>query len=429
MAAESFGEALRRLRRERGYSSIRQFAEAVNYSIPYLSEIERGAKQANQRVATACDRVLGTGHFLTALVEAEAPVAPDDASTTLESDFVTLREVAMAAAHESTSRAAAEGSVSVSPTSIEQVRSDVELVAARYGEIPPVDLLLEARRVRDLAIKLADRTRRPSQTSDLYITAGQACALMAVASFDLNVWQAATEQARAAYLYGEIVNSDSLQAWARGFQALTAYWSGRPEEATRLADAGLELAPSGTPSIRLYNIAARAWSHLGDTERTRAALASAERERDSIGANGTDDLHDRIGGQFGWGPARQAMCSASALLRIGDVDHAIAQARLAIELRQKDRTGALVDAKAAADLAAAEVERGNLDAAEAALAIAWDVEPSHRRHPLVSRLAGIAERLTDDRYRRVSEARDIRDQIEAYTSDSAPRTLPPGLAQ
>lgn len=58
-------------------------------------------------------------------------------------------------------------------------------------------------------------------------------------------------------------------------QALTAYWCGRPREAVELADAGLRLAPDGTARARLHSISARARSHVGAEDDTRAALALA----------------------------------------------------------------------------------------------------------------------------------------------------------
>ena len=194
--------------------------------------------------------------------------------------------------------------------------------------------------MRDQAFWMAERTRRPAQIAELYLATGQLCALMSVASFDLAVWSAAVEQAHAAAAYAELADHRPLQAWAHGMQALTAYWCGRAREAVELTSAGLALSSAGTARARLYSISARAWSHLNDADNTRAALAQADRERDSIGEAGDDELHDVIGGEFGWMPARQAMSSASALLRIGDSAHAADRAREAI--RRTTRIGLAV---------------------------------------------------------------------------------------
>jgi len=334
------------------------------------------------------------------------------------------RELVMAAAHESMGHATDSGSDVIPEASIEQLHADVVRAAREYRDTPPLMMLAETRRLRNTAWMLLDRTRRPAQKADLYLASGQLCALMSVASFDLAVWDAAEEQARAAYTYAEIVDHPGLRAWTRGMQSLVAYWSGRPREAARIAAAGADAAPAGKARVRLLCISARAWSHLGDADRTKAALDAATREFEDTGDDGTDELHDEIGGEFGWGHARMAMCSGTALLRIGDAASAAAQAALAMQLHDEDGSGALVAAKARADLAQAELMRGQLDAATAALDPLWTLPSEHRRHGLVGRLTDVGRVLTSNDYRTAGEAASLRDRIEVFTAESAPRALP-----
>jgi tetratricopeptide (TPR) repeat protein len=258
---------------------------------------------------------------------------------------------------------------------------------------------------------------------ELYLVAGQICALMSVASFDLAAWPAAIEQAHAAAAYAELAGHPALEAWASGMQALTAYWCGRAREAVSLADAALAIAPDGTARARLYSISARAWSHLGAAASTREALALADQERDSIGQAGDDELHDVIGGEFGWGPARQAMSSASALLLIGDSSGAADRAREAIRLGTQDHAGKLVGMRAQADLACAELAQGELDAADEALRPVWELAPEHG---LVERLCGVAGVLTRSPFAGAAGAAALAERIETFAADSAPRSLPPG---
>jgi transcriptional regulator with XRE-family HTH domain len=332
----------------------------------------------------------------------------------------------MAAAHESSSRAAADGGQVVPAASIEQVRADVGRLAHSYSVMPPVAFLADARRTRDLAFWLVERTHRPAQAADLYLALGQVCGLMSVASFDLAVWPAAIEQAHAAYVYADLAGHRSLQAWARGVEALNAYWCGRPREAVDLAEAGLARAPDGIARARLHSILARAWSCLGAVDRTRAALAAADQAREFAGEAGTDDLHDGVSGEFGWGPARQAMCLGSALLGIGDPKGAAGRAAEAIRLRPEDHTGSLVDMTARADLASAELARGRLDAAGEALAPVWGLAPSHRRHSLVKRLDDLAGALVVPRFAKTPGAVVLAERIEVFAHESAPRSLPAG---
>lgn len=239
----------------------------------------------------------GTGEYLRALGQSRG--GPSGAPR--ERQLVTVEDVAVAAARESTTVAAANGAQQISSASLEQIRADVEYLATDFSAMTPLDALLEARRIRDLATELVERTRKPAHTAELYMAAGLSCGLLSVASFDLAIWSAAAEQSRAAYLYAELVDHRSLQAWVRGQQALIAFWSGRSRDASKFAAAGLQLAAAGTPRARLHSIAARAWSHLGVVDRARDALIAAARERDAAGDAGDDDVHDRIGGQFGWG--------------------------------------------------------------------------------------------------------------------------------
>ncbi len=432
MVPESFGAALRELRVQQGWS-LRHFADSVHYSPAYLSEIERGIKRPTAEVARRCDDALDASGLLAAraAVEDHAPPRPPTSERieSLAQMPVTVTEVAMAAAHESTSSAADDGAQNVPTMSVEQVQHTAVQLARGYHRQPLLSTLLAARTLRDLARRMAEATRKPRQTGDLYQVAGQACGIMSVASFDLAIWPAATEQARAALVYADLIDDASLRSWAHGTLALTAYWSGDPREAGNYAARGLLDAPAGTPRARLHGIAARAWSHLGDADRARSAIEDAARERQTIGMQGDDALYDGVGGEFGWGPARQAMCDASTWLRLGQADEAAASAREAIRLRRSDDTGNLVDVKASIDLAAAELLRGRLDAVVDVLAPVWEVGSEFRGHGLVARLDNVSAHLQEPRYREAPEARTLMAQIEAFAAESAPRALPPGSDQ
>jgi hypothetical protein len=333
-----------------------------------------------------------------------------------------LEEVTIMAAHES-SRHAAESDGSASPVVIEQVQAEVWRLARGYADTPPLRLLAEARQARNLAYTALDRTKRPAQTKDLYLAAGQLCGLMAVASFDLAVWEAAAEQARSAHVYAELVDHAGLRAWARGTQALIAYWTGRPRQAIIHVEAGLDGAPAGAAEARLRCIEARAWSHIGgDPSRTTEALRAADEAHTAD--HGGDDLHDEIGGEFGWGSSRHAACAGTALLGIGDAAGAVDRARQAIELLPDDPFGGLVAERAHIDLAAAELALGRLDAADASLASVWLVPIPQRRHSLTDRLVQMARVLSSTRWRDDHQAAELRDRIEMFNTEAEARALP-----
>ncbi|WP_426622928.1 helix-turn-helix domain-containing protein [Leifsonia sp. McL0607] len=53
----AIGSVLRRLRTERG-ATLRELSESSRVSVPYLSEIERGRKEASSEILAALCRVL-----------------------------------------------------------------------------------------------------------------------------------------------------------------------------------------------------------------------------------------------------------------------------------------------------------------------------------------------------------------------------------
>lgn len=328
---------------------------------------------------------------------------------------------ATAIAHESMQHAA-EMSGNVDLVTIEQVQAEAWRIARAYTAMTPMAVLGEARRARDLTYLLLDQTRRPSQTRDLYLVAGQLCGLMAAASFDLAAWDATAEQARAAYLYGELIDHPGLRAWTRGHQALLAYWTGRPQHAVTLAEAGLAEAPPGSPRARLYGIVARAWSHVGNETETRAAITAADRTRES--AQCDDDLHDEVAGEFGWGPSRHAACMGSALVQIGDGSAAAERISTALDLLPTDQDGGLLAERAYCDLANAELVRKDLDAASRALEPVWRLPAPHRSEGVTGRLIKAERMLVTKDWQHERKAADIREQIVLFNAQASVRALP-----
>jgi hypothetical protein len=330
-------------------------------------------------------------------------------------------DAVVAIAGESADLAASEAARMVAPMSVGQLMGAFEQLARRYADVPPLEMLDQARRLRDESHRLSERTRAPAQLADLHLVTGAACGLLARASWDLGAWSAAIEQAHAAGTYGQVIGHSGLQAWAAGTEALIAFWRGRPENAVDAAERGLQLAPLGTPRARLRCIAARAWAYLGATGRVRAELASADQALGQAGGLNAEILHDEIAGEYGWNPARHAMCAATALLVAGDLDGAAARAREAITFPADGRApDDLVSVKAQADLACVELASGRLDAAQDALSPVWGVAPEFRSYPLIGRLESAAAALTRPRYARTRSAIDLGERIQAYCDASAP---------
>ena len=324
-------------------------------------------------------------------------------------------------ARESADFAASEAARMVAPMSVMQLMGELEQLARSYADVPPLEMLDQARRLRDESHRLSERTRVPAQLADLHLVTGGACGLLARSSWDLGAWSAAIEQAHAAGVYGRIIGHSGLRAWAAGTEALIAFWRNRPQDAVDAAERGLQLAPSGTPQARLHCIAARAWAYLGAMDRVRAELAAADQALGQAGGLNAEILHDEIGGEYGWGQARHAMCAATALLVAGDLDRAATRAREAITLRTDGHAlDELVTAKAQADLACVELASGRLDSAQDTLSPVWEVAPEFRSYPLIGRLESAAAALMRPRYVHSRSATDLGERIRAYCDTSAP---------
>jgi transcriptional regulator with XRE-family HTH domain len=79
LVREAIGDVLRSRRRERGLT-LRELSDAARVSLPYLSEIERGRKEASSEILAAVAPELGLSlsevfvGVTRALAPAEAPV-------------------------------------------------------------------------------------------------------------------------------------------------------------------------------------------------------------------------------------------------------------------------------------------------------------------------------------------------------------------
>jgi tetratricopeptide (TPR) repeat protein len=336
------------------------------------------------------------------------------------------RELTMTA-HESSEHAGFVASRRLEPVTLEQLHDDVVQIAGRYAYTPPLYVYGDAKRVRDRGFELLEWTRRTEQQDDLYLLIGQACGLLASVSFDLGNRDAATEQARSAWIYGKHIGHDGLCAWARGMQALIAYWSGRPLEALRFVREAQEYAPPGTPLVRLRCIEARAWAHLGDLDETARAIQAAQNARQQ--ASGRDDLHDGIGGEFGFDEARQARCNGSAYLELGAAEPAIEETQRAIELFAgllAERRWFKVEVQAHTDLSAAHLLNGELDGAREALVPVFAVPPELRIEGLTKRLGRVRALLVRSPFRRSQQARQLGEHVEDFIANAAGRMLPSG---
>ncbi|MEU1985107.1 helix-turn-helix domain-containing protein [Nocardia sp. NPDC019395] len=340
---------------------------------------------------------------------------------------ISERDLIMAAAHEASDHAGRAEGTNIGPSTLDQLDADVTRIANDYVHTPPMPMMVEMLRVRRRVYRLLEGHQRPSDTSHLYLLAGSLSGLLANASTDLGYLDAAAEQIRAAWAYGEISGHNGLRAWARGMHALIEYWSERPHRALALAQSGQQYAESATAAVRLHNIEARIWSKIGsaaDTERCiRAAADASERAA-------TDSLHDEVGGVFGFSEAKASYYSGATYIHLGLAVPALAATERTIELY---RTGPArqrsygAEALARVDSAAAHLINGSLDGAAAALSPVLELAEDKRIAQLEERLTGVRRRICAPAFQGVAQARALDERIEEFCGSTATRSLPPGI--
>ncbi|MFC3963460.1 helix-turn-helix domain-containing protein [Nocardia jiangsuensis] len=340
---------------------------------------------------------------------------------------VSERDLIMAAAHEASEHAGRAESTNVGSTTLEQLDADVSRIANDYVHIPPIPMAVEMMRVRRRVYRLLEGRQQPADTSHLYLLAGILSGLLANASTDLGHYDAAGDQVRAAFAYGELSRHNGLRAWTRGMHALIEYWSDRPRRGVELARSGLDYADSPTARVRLLNIEARIWSRLGSVDDVERCIHAAEDARASAGA--ADLLHDEIGGVFGFGAAKAKYYAGATLIDLGRADPALAATEQAIELYASGPShqrsyGA--ESLARVDNATAHLVNGSLDGAAEALLPVLALDEDKRIKQLQERLGGVRRRIAAPHFRDAAGARELDERIEEFCASTAVRRIPGG---
>lgn len=387
-----------------------------------FAALTASASVSGSRAAPGPSPVRGsysTDAELLALIDSGAVRGEDPAA-------ISERDLIMAAAHEASEHASRAGGSNLGPGTLDQLDADVTRIANDYVHTPPMPMMVEMLRVRRRVYRLLEGQQRPSDTGHLYLLAGSLSGLLANASTDLGYLDAAAEQIRAAWAYGEISGHNGLRAWARGMHALIEYWSERPHRALQLVQSGQQYADSATAAVRLHNIEARIWSKIGSATETERCIHAAT---DAAEGSGTDHLHDEVGGVFGFSDAKASYYSGATYIHLGLAEPALAATERTIELY---RTGPArqrsygAEALARVDSAAAHLINGSIDGAAEALLPVLELDEDKRIAQLEERLTGLRRRICAPAFRGVAEARVLDERIEEFCGATATRNLPPG---
>ncbi|MFD8560637.1 hypothetical protein ACFV1N_25470 [Streptosporangium canum] len=250
-----------------------------------------------------------------------------------------------------------------------EIVDELRRLATIYPYSPPGDSLMAARELRDRAYALAEQSRRPAYTRDLYLVTAWSCAILANASFDLGAAEPAMVHARTALHFGDLCDHRGVQVWAHGLQSLIAFWDGRPDEAIAIAEPVLDWPVSaGTASVRTAAIYARALAMTGRDREAHHALARVQQARDQVVH--IDEPLDDPGGMIDFPAAKELYWRANTYLLLEQADRladAETAAQESVRLYLQDpvdqqRTGELCHARL--DLAAARWEQGHPEGAE-----------------------------------------------------------------
>ena len=123
------------------------------------------------------------------------------------------------------------------------------------------------------------------------------------------------------------------------------------------------------------------------------------------------------------------MSNGTTALLVGDGAGAEATAQQALALvssRPPARQSVSVRGKAAADLAAAQLLRGDLDAATVTLETVWAIPEDQRVAGLLERTGTLRRALTAPAFRGAGTAITLGERIEEFGRRSAPRQLGTG---
>ncbi|HEX6684547.1 MAG TPA: hypothetical protein VF062_17215 [Candidatus Limnocylindrales bacterium] len=332
---------------------------------------------------------------------------PPDGQTTERRMVMSIRRTTRFVSHAEATNAG--------PETIEMLRDEMTRLANAYIRDPVTDLLGDLVVLQDNVFSLLEGKQKPAQSGDLYVIAGIVSGMLAKACHDVGRPVDAMTHTRTMYVCAETARHQPMQAWARGQQALTAYWVGRHEEAARFASYGTAIIGNhaGTVAAWLPALEARALARLNRPEPARDAVRRAAELRERIEP---DDL-DFIGGMFTFPLAKQRYYAAGALVHLdGGEAEAATEATSALELfTGGDYRSFSDEAGSHGELALARVHAGDLDGANDAMTGILALEPNRRILGLVATVNRVHHALRDPRFFASPVARDLRDEIEAYS--------------
>ena len=431
-AVVEFGEAVREAMQAQGLS-LRAAAKSLNYDPAYLSRVLSGRQNPSDALVLALDTFLGQEGRLLDLAPRKGLARSQEGlnEPSERANDGHRRSVADAAVHavaDAAGEIEADSLFAVpawSDATFESLQEEVALLA-RAGGMSAFDTFRIAKRLRDEARSLVEKTRRPSQLADLYSVIGQGTALMASTAFDLGYWTQSATFANASGKYAALAGHRSLEAWAYGLQMTLANWRGDPDAALAYFARGERVAPPGEPALRLKYIAARSYALMGDHRSVQEAINLAQRDRDQA-EDHPDELSRSVGGEFGFGEARAAACAAAGWLDLQSGEDAVRSAQDAIrayeEVPAYRRPYSQING-ARIDSATGSLHIRDLDAASEALVSVLELPAEKRNISLSGRLEKVSGQLATPSWDRSPGAQSLRESVVEWLRRPSVDPLP-----
>ncbi|MFF2651454.1 helix-turn-helix domain-containing protein [Streptomyces sp. NPDC058045] len=389
--AETFGEALRRLR---GTRSLRAVGELASCGKSYVSDLEHGRRQPAMQTAQALDDALCADGELVALAAVRPGVTPLEQADAIQAGLDEMLATGPLA-----------------DSSLDEIEWTVDRHgrATRYrpeGTHFP-ELIGD---FQDLRVLLTRRHPAPARRH-LLIAAARMSGLTALTLLKLgderaNSWWRTARKAAAA------ADDRATLSWVYAQEAYQSYYGGDLYSALELAARAQQLA-GGLPCVGpalAAPLEARAHARLGDADRVAAALDAAEVALARLPAD------EQIGSAFGYSESQLRFHSGNALVHLGDLGRARVELERAAELypvaERMDR--ALVSLDQAMCAAAAGDPAGAADQAARTL---LGLRPEHRTALIVYRAREVVDSVPPGA-RGVHEVRALREIIALPSGDA-----------
>ncbi|NKY51802.1 hypothetical protein [Nocardia vermiculata] len=307
------------------------------------------------------------------------------------------------------------GAGGVDENVLEQLRADVSALAADYLVKPPFELVPRLNALRREVFDLLDARQRPRFIADLYLIAGQVCALIAHACADLGRPYDADTHARTAWFAADYAEDQHLRAYVRWVQANVAYWAGDYPLAARYAEIGLATMTDASTQLRLASQLARAQAARGDE---RAALAALDAAMDAMGRRQPNAAGT---GVMSFDPGKAHYYAAEVHLSLAGRQHfqlALQHCEEALDIFTPSSPPEFI-AAAELDGAQAHLGLGDIEAAEARVNRVLSLPVELRTTPIVERVVKTADAMSSVTGARARTTLELSERITMFTTYTA----------